>query len=430
MRKSSGKIVLVVQAFPVVSETFIANKFRALNEVGLNVHLFCNRTDAASWSKFPELRDDRARRRRVHVSWPHRPILLAIVLLPVALLRSILFQPLATLRYLKLGSKQFGLDIFRRFYLDSGLILLNPDVIHFEFGAIAAGRMYLGELLNCKVAVSFRGYDLNFVGFQQRNFYRDVWEKADILHLLGDDLWESAKRRGCPEHKPKVLIPPAVNLSYFQCKREVAVNVGTPDRPFRILSVGRLEWKKGYEYALQAVKQLMEKGVTCEYRIVGHGNYLEPLIFARHQLGVDREVHFLGVRAQKEVRNEMVWADVLLHSAISEGFCNAVVEAQSMNLPVVCSDAGGLRENVADDSTGFVVPRRSADRMAEKLELLARDPDLRARVGQSGRARAVTRYGAEDQIARFVAMYRRLFSDQRSGGEAPERSWSQVGPEY
>lgn len=52
------------------------------------------------------------------------------------------------------------------------------------------------------------------------------------------------------------------------------------------------------------------------------------------------------------------WADVLLHSVISEGFCNVVVEAQAHGVPVVCTDAGGLPDNVEREITGVVVPRR------------------------------------------------------------------------
>ncbi len=414
MRKPPGKIVLVVKVFPMISETFIVRKFRGLCESGLNVHLLCERSDAASWSKFSDLRNNEDLRSRIHLAWPHQPRLLAVLLLPFAFFRSLLVRPRTTVKYLTRGYKKFGLDVFRRFYLDSGLILLAPDVIHFEFGAIAAERMYLGELLDCKLAVSFRGYDLNFVALEQQDFYRDVWEKADILHLLGEDLWGSAKRRGCPDYKPRVLIPPAVDTEFFQCEREIVERVGTTERPFRILSVGRLEWKKGYEYGLQAVNALAEKGVECEYRIVGQGEYLEALTFARHQLGLEGRVDFTGACSQGEIRNEMIWADVLLHSAISEGFCNAVLEAQSMGLPVVCSDAGGLPENIVHGSTGFVVPRRSAAKLADQLERLCNDPDLRSRMSKAGRERATSRFKAEEQIAQFTAMYKRLLRAEES----------------
>ena len=82
---------------------------------------------------------------------------------------------------------------------------------------------------------------------------------------------------------------------------------------------------------------------------------------------------------------------------IEEGFCNAVIEAQAMELPVVTSDAGGLPENVEDGVTGFVVPRRNPAALADKLALLARDPALRRRLGCAGRARATARFDLDRQ---------------------------------
>ena len=74
------------------------------------------------------------------------------------------------------------------------------------------------------------------------------------------------------------------------------------------------------------------------------------------------------------VLGELRAADVLLHPAVSEGFGNAVMEAQAVEVPVVCTDADGLRENVVDGVTGLVVPRRDASALAAALERLAARP--------------------------------------------------------
>ena len=129
--------------------------------------------------------------------------------------------------------------------------------------------------------------------------------------------------------------------------------------------------------------------MSFEYHIIGQGRYLEPLTFARHQLGVRNEVQFLGACPIAEVR-EKSRRPIFFCAAVSEGFCNAVLEAQSMGLPVVCSDADGLAQNVANGETGLVVRRRDPQALAEKLLLLCRDPELRKRMGQAGRRRCQT----------------------------------------
>lgn len=186
------------------------------------------------------------------------------------------------------------------------------------------------------------------------------------------------------------------------------VIAGVPSRPYRILSVGRLEWTKGYEYAMQAVKLLVDQGIPCEYHVIGAGNGLNSVEFARLDLGLKDVVTLLGPQSRNEVREQMEWADVFFHPAVLEGFCNAALEAQAMNLPVVCSDAEGLGENVGNSITGYVVPRRDWRTMAEKLALLAADPELRSRMGEAGRQRVVEKFQLATQIASWERFYHQV----------------------
>jgi colanic acid/amylovoran biosynthesis glycosyltransferase len=414
----AGRVALVVSAFPKISETFIVNKFLGLLERGWDVHVVCNRSEARDLAAFPQLAANDEVWKRVHVVWPHEPAWKVVLLAPLALLRCVLVAPRRTWRYLRKGSERFGLGaLLRRLYLDAELVALGPEIVHFEFGALAPARMYLRDLLGGKVTVSFRGYDLNFVGLDQPALYEPVWSGADGLHFLGEDLWRRAQRRGCPADRFHVLIPPAIDASYFAPR---AHEDAEPRRPLRILSVGRLEWKKGYEDAMLAIRRLVDRGVACEYRIVGDGEYLGAVAFARFRLKLQDHVDLLGSRPRADVVEEMERADVFLHSAVSEGFCNAVMEAQAMELPVVCTDADGLPENVADAETGFVVSRRDPAALADKLEILSRDPALRRRMGKAGRKRVLEKFRLADQVDRFESFYRQVRDGARPGAPRDE----------
>src|SRR5690606_20374915 len=144
------------------------------------------------------------------------------------------------------------------------------------------------------LSVSFRGYDLNFVGLEQPDYYNEVWTKADACHFLGEDLWHRAQTRGCPPEMPHMLIPPAVDLDKFPIIERASSEVlGTREKPLKILSVGRLEWKKGYEFALSAMKILQDQGLVFEYCIIGAGEHRTALEFACHQLGIKENVQIL-----------------------------------------------------------------------------------------------------------------------------------------
>ncbi len=455
--------MLVVQSFPKLSETFIFRKVSALLERGWDVYVVCSESEAVEWVYFlggvhrgdAEYAEGNSQnknhsvpsasrrliislRSRVHKVWPHTPHWCAGLLVPVALIHCLAKNPVGTIRYLRLGWRLVGIGVLKKLYTDRPIICLKPDVVHFEFGALAVGRMHLKELLQCRIVVSFRGYDLNFAGLESSVgwtktppevdgdtkgihrgdagyaegylYYREIWEKADCLHLLGEDLWRRAQARGCPPAKHHVLIPPAIDTEQFNPGNRIHDAVaGTLARPLRILSVGRLEWKKGYEFALRAVQMLVARGISVEYRIVGAGAYFEALAFARHQMGLEKNVVFEGPLSPLVLIEKMKWADVFLHAAVSEGFCNAVMEAQSMKLPVVSSDADGLGENVADGKSGYVVPRRNPEALAGRLEHLARNPALRQRMGEAGRVRVKREFNPMSQLAAFEGVYRGVF---------------------
>lgn len=403
------RLVLVVPRFPRISETFIAHKFAGLADAGWDVHVVCQQAAPEDWDRLAALTGRPELRARVHAQWQHEPRWVAALLWLPAFLVTLVRAPRMTVRYWRAVWPQFGPATAKLFYMDATLIALEPDILHFEFGALAADQTHLKEALGCALSVSFRGYDLSYAGLENPNYYARLWATVDAVHVLGRSLWQRAIRRGCPADKPHALIPPAIDVGFFVPER--AENDCAPvsdDRPLRILSVGRLEWVKGYEYALKAAQSLSERGVPFEYRIVGDGRYLEPLAFARYELGLEGQVVFLGSRSHAAVLEEMKWADVFLQASVSEGFCNAVVEAQAMCLPVVASDAGGLPENVDDGRTGYIVPRRDPAAMAEKLAGLAADPVLRRDMGVAGRARVENCFSLPQQIAAFDRFYRDL----------------------
>jgi len=311
--------------------------------------------------------------------------------------------------YFTFGFKNFGIDIIRRFYLDAKLIYLKPDILHYEFGALSVDHTYLKELLNLKMSVSFRGFDLNFVAIENPNYYSELWEIVDACHFISKDLLEQAVLRGFPKIKPYMIIQPAVDLSKFNInvQRKIFDN-DVQNKPFNILSIGRLERKKGYQFALPTVKKLKDNGIYYKYRIVGSGSYQSELMLLCEQLDLEDEVTFLGDQMHNRVVQELAMADVLFHPSLSEGFCNAVLEAQAMKVPVVCSDAGGLPENVLDGVTGFIVPMGDSEAMAEKLTLLAQDQALRQKMGGAGRKRVEIKFNIEDQISAFEEFYGRL----------------------
>jgi colanic acid/amylovoran biosynthesis glycosyltransferase len=387
------RVLLVVGRFPEPSQTFIVSHFVGLVARGVDAHVLCSAGDERAWNAFPGLADRFAE--RVHVYAPREQ--------PLATLRELMDSARRTRNAARLSAVIGSLpapQAARRVLMGLQVLALAPDVIHFEFAVDAVGATWIGDAAQCPVVVSVRGYDVNYAGLEHPRFYDEVWARADAVHCLGQDLWQRAVRRGCPPDKPHRAIPPGIDIMRFY------PGPARPDSsPFVVLTVARLHWKKGYDYGLAAIRELVDAGVDVEYRVVGSGPEEPAIRAAAVDLGLTRRVRLLGDRLHDAVLAELHAADVLMHPAVSEGFCNAVLEAQAAALPVVCSDADGLAENVADGITGVVVPRRDAKALAAALARLAADPELRRRMGEAGRRRVIERFDSARQIQGFVDLY-------------------------
>jgi colanic acid/amylovoran biosynthesis glycosyltransferase len=349
---SGPRVVLVTDHFPKFSETFFAHEVSGLLERGWDVHVLCNRSNRDQWPYFPQLAELLESGERIHV-----------------------------------------ISDF-----EAQLAELRPDVVHFGYGTLALGRMHVRELLGCRVVVSLRGYDINYFGLEDPHCYDDVWDAADLLHLVSVDVWRRAQRRGCPADKEHRVITDAISVEQFAHVDRDHGAVGTAERPLRVVSVGRLHWKKGYEYGLAAVRQLLDWGADVRYRIVGDGPDREAIMFAIHDLGLEQHVELLGVQTASQVREALGWADVCLHAAVSEGFCVSVIEAQANRASRCLLRRRRAGRERRAPGLGLVVPRRDAVALASGLAELASLPELRATMGAAARDRAQRRFDIAGQL--------------------------------
>jgi glycosyltransferase involved in cell wall biosynthesis len=273
------------------------------------------------------------------------------------------------------------------------------DLVHFNAPQLAVRRFELGKLFDAPVIVSFRGQDMTF--HPQR--YDQILEQADHLHFISNHLVEEARRRGYPGGK-HTLIPPAIDTTFYSPSSSL---LQSGDRSvFRIFTAARLEWIKGFDYAIHSMALLIHKGWNLQYFIAGDGPMHDAILYATRQLGIEDRVHFLGWQSPEAVRDQMQSADLYLLTSVGEGFNNSVVQAQACGLPVVCSDVGGLPENIQDGVTGLLAQNRNSWDVAEKMERLLQDTPTRRRMAINARQHAVEHFDLSKNINQFICMYR------------------------
>ncbi|MGH1490170.1 MAG: glycosyltransferase family 4 protein [Acidimicrobiales bacterium] len=397
------RVAMVMERFP--NEPFLARQVAALLKRSVDVHVLCQVHDrtSAAWA----LLDDVDMTGRIH-PWPDRGKPLSLAATAGRTMAAALVRNRSGLLSAMRAERQSGggRDAVGRMLFDARVLAINPDVVHFQFGDLARNRIHLTNALDVAMTSSFRGYDLAYAGLDQPGFYDRLWPALHGAHTLGNDLRQRAVERGCPPEMAWTLIAPAIDPASFQAANRQP-GAGANGGPVRIVSVGRLHWKKGLPDGLAAIAELVAEGHQVVYRIVGDGPAMEQVRWTIDDLGLGDRVELVGASGPSEVQNHLAWADIFLHPALTEGFANAVLEAQAMGLPVVCTDAEGLPENVAHERTGLVVPRRRPDLLVKALGSLVADEELRLAMGEQGRARVVNLFDLDAQTDAFIDFFER-----------------------
>jgi len=395
-------VTAVVSTFPTPSQTFILRKLQGLRDAGVAV------TVAAT-----DIGPDAGA-----LGFPTMP--LAPWRTPA---RSLVRSTRPTRAALTAGlSGLAGRDRrWRARIVQAPLTAADTDIIHFEFSGIAITYLDAIDALrrdhrrHHRIVVSCRGAAEQIEPFRDPDRaagLAEVFARADLIHCVSDDMRATVESFGAPA--AKILVNrPAVPVADFAPLRRSGT--GT-DGPLRVLCIGRLHWKKGLDDALRAMAALRARGRDAELRIVGEGPEREKLTFVRHTLGLADRVTLLGSRSQAEVREQLAWADVLLLPSLSEGISNAVLEAMAAGRAVVTTDCGGMLEVVTDGRDGLVVGVADVEAMADRLALLADDPDLRARLGTAAAARAEVDLDLSRQVRLFLDAYRTLDPSWSSSG--------------
>lgn len=284
----------------------------------------------------------------------------------------------------------------------------KPDIIHFEWNFAAVDYLPLFDLLDCPIVISCRGSQIHVAPHNPENSNKvkklpATFQRAAAVHCVSQAICEDAIKYGL-DPKKAWIIRPAVDPDFFVPNPE---SIQATDN-FRVITTGSLIWQKGHEYALQAINLLKDRHIDVRFTIIGDGPERQRVLYTIQDLGLEKEVQLVGSVPPAHVRDLLQQADIFLLSSLSEGISNAVLEAMACGLPVVTTDCGGMREAVTDGIEGFTVPVRDPETMAAALAKLARDPELRSRMGRAARDRILKQFTLAQQTAAFIELYQSL----------------------
>ena len=318
-----------------------------------------------------------------------------------------------------------------------GLSKAKPDIVLAHFGQIGVYATPLREKLNIPLVTYFYGIDLDYnklaveLGesgsnklhiplLSRKNYWQDgykrLWEKGDAF------LTFSAKSRayliavlGAPEEKV-YSIPGGINLSHFKFKQRNLPENGE----IKFVTVNRLVEKKGVEYAIKAMPQILKKYPKATYDIMGKGPLLESLQALVDKLGVGDRVKLLGFTPDEVLVKKLDEAHMFLNPSVVakdgdiEGWVNVtLMESIASGLPCIATYESGS-ETVIPGYTGYICAERDENDLAENVLTLLCDSKKYERMSKNCRELAERNFDAKKQTGKLEFLFDELVDKGRN----------------
>lgn len=280
---------------------------------------------------------------------------------------------------------------------------INPDILHAHYassygllGAIANYHPYVISVWGSDV------YDFPIKSPIHKFIIKYNLKKADYILSTSNVMKMETQKY---TNKAIEVTPFGVDIDKFIPNK-------TEKEEIVIGTIKTLEEKYGIQFLVKAFKQVKEKNkdLVLKLRIGGKGSQEEYLKELSRELGIEEDVNFLGFIKPNDVIKEFQNFDLAVFPSTldSESFGVAAVEAEACGTPVVVTDVGGLMESTNPNVTSLVAKKNSVEDLAEKIEILVRDAELRKTMGLAARKFVEENYSLEDNFKYVDDIYKSI----------------------
>jgi glycosyltransferase involved in cell wall biosynthesis len=291
------------------------------------------------------------------------------------------------------------------------------DVMHAHWvipnGPVAT---IVARLRRLPLVVSMHGSDV-FVAEQSRLISlvaRRCYRAASAITAPSDDLVQRAVRLGAPASRCHVVpygVDPGTFTRIENAGPALRDELGLPRDSLIIFSVGRMVYKKGFEYLIRAVPAILREHPTAKVVLAGGGDLEERLKSLVRQLGVEKSVIMPGWVSRDKMPLYFSGCDLfVLPSVIDQqgnvdGLPNTLLEAMASARPVVATNVAGIPLAVKDGDSGLLVPQKQPGELSSAINLLLQSPELRVQYGEAARRRVERELNWETTARTFVELY-------------------------
>ncbi|MDX1640089.1 MAG: glycosyltransferase [Balneolaceae bacterium] len=281
----------------------------------------------------------------------------------------------------------------------------RPQIVHAHFGYDAVKLIKPTHNCNIPLLVSFYGTDVSRLPseFGWKSRYRKLAEKAAHFIAASGFMKNQLIDLGFPQQK--------ISIVRFGLDLNGTCFDDQPPLEHKIMMVGRMVEKKGFEYGLRAIAKLRDRDLKPEVNIYGYGPEMERLKKMSANLGLNDQINFLGYQPIEKIFEAHHEHTIMLAPSTTaddgdmEGLPNTILEAMAQGTTVVATNHAAIPEVIEDKKTGFLVDERDPDSLARAVEKIIRgDFDLQS-IRQNARHEIEKSYGVGRMVREVETIY-------------------------
>jgi len=290
------------------------------------------------------------------------------------------------------------------------------SLLHSHFGNRGYFDLALKQKLKIPQVTTFYGHDVSMLPQEERwrKRFEVLFKQCDLLLAEGNYMKKSLLELGCPDSKVRIqhLGVDLEKIPFIPRKLNVSEKI-------KILIAGTFREKKGITYALEAFAKLAPQYQNIEVTLIGDAgrsqrevNYKKEIINIINTRNIVDRVKYLGFLPYpafiEEAKNNHIFLSPSIHPSDGEtegGAPVALIEMSAYGMPIISTFHCDIPEVVIDGESGFLVPEKDTNGLAERLEHLINHLELWDSMGKAGRKHIEEEFNITKQVAKLETLY-------------------------
>ncbi|MCH7819780.1 MAG: glycosyltransferase [Candidatus Marinimicrobia bacterium] len=305
--------------------------------------------------------------------------------------------------------RMFGeIDLIAGFRIARICIKDNYNILHLHSGHALSIGLWAKLFFSKLKLIAVRRVDFHikknwFSQFKYKNQFLDkiVCISHGIEKILLEDGVPAQKlvtiHSGIDIHRFKKVLP----SKHFRQK------FGVPENNILVGTIAALAKHKDYPNLLKAAKIVIEKSSGITFFAVGDGHEKKNILALAYKLGLKDRFVFTGFR--EDIGNFLKTFDIFVLASKKEGMGTSLLDAQSVGLPVIACETGGIPEIIVHGKNGILVPPENEQKLANAILLLANNYKLRESLGQNA-IETVTKFKIHKTVIKNIKLYKELLA--------------------